>query len=225
MDNILAFIPARQGSKSIIDKNIHLLGGKPLIAWSIESAFKSGLQRVIVDTDSEEYGKVAREYGAEVMIRPTELAQDKTSMYEVLKNEIPRIEPLPELVVLFQPTSPFRNTTQVKAAISFLVANLGEYDSLIAAEKVPDKYNPAQVIVSTPLGFRMANGSPISQRITRRQDHPEAYIPTGSLYIFKTSNLEKGSIYGSKTMLFECEPSVNINSPEDFKLATEYINK
>lgn len=223
MGNLIAFIPARSGSKSIIDKNIRELGEKPLIAWTIETAFRSGIQRVIVNTDSIEYGNIAREYGAEVMIRPLELAQDETSMYEVLKNEIPKIEPRPELVVLMQPTSPFRNKNQVMSAISFLVNNMDEYDSLIAVEKVPDRYNPSQVIVATPLGFRMANGSPVSNRVTRRQESPEAFVPTGSLYIFKTSNLEKGSFYGDKVMLFESESSININSQEDWNEAVKSL--
>lgn len=221
MNNIVAFIPARSGSKGIPDKNIKLLGSKPLIAYSIESALESDL-RVIVNTDSEEYAKIARERGAEVMMRSIELSQDKTSMFEVLKSEIPKVEPLPELVMLLQPTSPFRKKVHIKSAISFLT-NAPEYDSLIAAEKVPEKYNPVQVIVTTPMGLRMSNGSPISQRITRRQDFPDAWIPTGSIYLFKTSNLEQGSLYGKKTMIMEVESTININSFEDWELAEQWL--
>ena len=71
--------------------NIKLLGGKPLIAWSIETAFKSGIDRVIVSTDSEEYGKIIKEYSAEFMLRPSSVAGDKTSMYETLKSEVFKI--------------------------------------------------------------------------------------------------------------------------------------
>ena len=221
---MIAFIPARINSKSIPDKNIKLLGGKPMLAWSIESALKCGL-RAIVSTDSEEYAKIARECGAEVLMRPSELALDNTSMYQVLKSEVPKIDPLPEIVVLLQPTSPLRKTVHIKNAISYLIENRDQYDSLVAVERVPEKYNPAQVIIKTPLGHKMANGLPISNRKTRRQEFPEAWIPTGEIYIFKTSNLEKGSLYGDKTMIYECEGSININTPEDWNLCEEELKK
>lgn len=225
---IIAFIPARGGSKSIPKKNIKLLGGKPLIAYSIETALQCGL-RTIVNTDDPEIAKVVREYGAEVMeMTPKEakergIHQDTSSMYQVLKSEIPRIEPIPELVLLLQATSPFRKKIHIKTALSALGANLDKFDSLIAAERVPEKYHPAQVIVSTPLGLRMANGSPISQRITRRQGHGEAWIPTGSIYLFKTSNLEKGSFYGERPMVIEVEPDININDQSDWEEAELWL--
>lgn len=217
--NIIGFIPARSGSKSVPGKNIKMLGGKPLIAWTIECAFKSGLPRVIVNTDGEDIAKVAREYGAEVMMRPEELAQDKTSMFQVLKSEIPKISPLPELVMLLSPTSPLREFVHIKFAQQYLVENLDKYDSLMSVKKVPNQYNPAQVLVTTPLGIRMANGSPLSNRIARRQEYPEAYVTNSGIYFFKTSNLEKGSFYGDNTMMLECDDNIDINSLEDFEEA------
>ena len=225
MTNLVALIPARAGSKSIPNKNIKLLGGKPLISYTIESAFKAGIERVIVSTDGEEIAKVAREYGAEVLMRPPELAEDNTSMFAVLKSEIPKIEPLPEFVIVLQPTTPFRERMHIRMAIEFLAKNWEKYDSLIAVERVPEKWNPAQVIVSTPLGHRMASGAKIAQRITQRQSFPEAWVPTGSLYLFKTSNLEKGSIYGNETMLVETSSTININSPDDWGEAEKLIKK
>ena len=145
--NICAFIPARGGSKSIPRKNIKELNGKPLIVWSIESAYKAGIDQIIVDTDDKEIADMAYRNGAKVMIRPESLAQDKTSMFEVLKNEIPKIQPQPDLILLLQPTTPFRKSVHIKTAISYLQENLDKYDSLVSVEKVPEKYNPAQMIV------------------------------------------------------------------------------
>lgn len=240
--NIICFIPARAGSKSVPQKNIKMLGGKPLIAWTIETAFKSGLQRVIVNTDGEEIAKVAREYGAEVMIRPANLAQDNSAMVDVLKAEIFKIDPLPDVVLLLQPTCPFRNVVQIKIAISYLIESLDKYDSLISVEQVPDKYNPYAMIVENSgkkMLFRKLigvkekltslftgkkfiaslSGFPISQRMTRRQDFPQTWIPDGSIYLFKTENLKQGSIYGKNTMLLETEGTLNINTLEDFEEA------
>lgn len=221
--NIIAFIPARSGSKSIPDKNIKLLGGKPLLSYTIETAFKSGLDRVIISSDSQKYLDIAKECGAEGLLRPAELAKDNTPMFQVLKSEIAKIEPAPEIIVLLSPTVPFRKSILVKSAISFFTNNLDNYDSLMVVQKVPPEYNPAQVIVSISLGLRMANGAPISNRITRRQEYPDAYVTSQGLYVFKTSNLEKGSFYGDRTMLMECDKSLDLNTMEDWQAAENYL--
>lgn len=238
MSNIICFIPARGGSKGIHRKNVKLLGNKPLLAWSIESAFMAGLHKVIVSTEDSEIAEIAKQYGAEVLDRPMSLAGDKTSMIDVLKSEVPRIKPYPDLVMLLQPTSPFRKTSHITIASSMLSKNLEEYDSLISVEKVPEKYNPAVVIVDDISGKRMAmgrikswfgktenilSGVPISKRITRRQENPQAWVPTGSIYLFKTENLKKGSMYGERVMLLETEESININDQIDWDLAEEWI--
>lgn len=217
INSIVSFIPARSGSKSIPHKNIKLLGNKPLIAWSIETSLNCGL-RTIVNTDSGEYAKIAQDLGAEIMMRPYPLAQDYTSMFELLKSEIPKINPLPEYVLLLQPTTPFRKKADIKRAVDFFT-NEDKFDSLIFVEKVPEKYHPSQVIIDG----KMADGKKIKNRLTRRQEFSEAYTPTGSVYLFKTNNLEKGSIYGDKVYLFITEPTININTFEDFKLAEEFL--
>jgi len=223
VSNVFCFIPARAGSKQIPNKNIKELGSKPLIVWTIECALKAGLSRVIVNTDGEEIAKIAREAGAEVMIRPAQLAKDETTMFQVLNSEIPKIEPLPEMVLLLQPTSPFRKKIHIKLAIEIL-SKSPEYDSLLSVERIPEKYHPAQVIIMTPLGPRMANGAPISQRSARRQDFPIAYLPTGSIYLFRTKNLKTGSFYSEKIALLETEPEININDFNDFEKAANYLS-
>src|SRR3990167_2591796 len=188
MNNILVFIPARGGSKSIPNKNIKILGDKPLIAWSINSAFKAGLQRVIVNTDSEEIAKVAKEYGAEVQIRPKNLGKDTTSMFEVLRSEIPKIEPKPDLVLLLQPTSPFRKSVHIKTAISYLTENLDKYDCLVSVNRIPNKYHPAEAIISIQNGKGMVMGKLITLK-----DKIKSYF-TGIKYttffeIFRTEKI------------------------------------
>lgn len=244
---ILAFIPVRKNSKSIKDKNIKLLGGQPLMSYSINSAFKAGITKVIVNTDSEEYAKVAKEFGAEVQMRPESLGKDTTSMFDLLRSEIPKIQPQPDLVLLLQPTSPLRKTIHIKNAISYLQENLDKFDSLISVEKVPEKYNLyAMILENKRMVFRKLiglkekltswltgkkyvmslSGFPISQRMTRRQDLGQAWIPTGEIYLFKPSNLKKGSIYGDKeTLLYECEGSPNLNSMSDWEECEKLLNE
>lgn len=248
MNNLVAFIPCRSGSKSIKDKNIKLLGDKPLLAWSIQSAQQAGIERVIVSSDSPKYLDLAKEWGAEPMLRPENLAQDNTSMFELLRSEVFKIKPLPNLVLLLQPTSPFRSKLHIQLAVSMLSSNLDKYDSVISVERVPEKWNPYAMILEIPtgkgmivrklLGFKEKlasyftgkkfvgpnlSGYPISQRITRRQDLPQCWLPTGSIYALKTENLKKGSIYGDRVMLLETEPQVNINDQSDFDKAIKYL--
>lgn len=217
--NTIAFIPARSGSKGVKDKNIRLLGGKPLIAWSIETALASGL-RTIVSTDSNEYADIARSYGADVMMRPSELAQDETSMFEVLKSEVPKIFPVPDIVLLLQPTTPFRGGINLIALAEELA---GVASSIVSVERVPDKYNPDQVLVDGSQGWRMASGCSIANRKTARQDFDPAFVPTGALYAFKTKNLEGGDIYGSKMLIFETWSTININTENDFLEAERFL--
>ena len=90
VNNIVALIPARSGSKGVSNKNIRPLAGFPLIAYSIKAALKSKLiDRVIVSTDSEEYAEIAREYGAEVpFLRPSELSGDIATDKQFFKHAI-----------------------------------------------------------------------------------------------------------------------------------------
>ena len=219
---MICFIPARGGSKSIPNKNIKLLGGKPLIAYSIELGLQVCL-RVIVSTDSKEIAQVAKDYGAEVLMREPELAQDDTSMFEVLRAQVPRIDPNEDDCLLLQPTTPFRDIDTVKSAIQWFEDR--HPDSLITVEEVPEKFNPAQVIVGTLKDHTMADGRPIKDRLTRRQDFPKAFIPTGSLYIFKIKNLKHGSIYGTDVALFETEHTTNINTEADWLEAELCLQK
>jgi len=243
--NILAFIPARGGSKSIPKKNIKLLGNKPLITYSIDCAVNCGINNVIIDTDDKEIEKIAKEYNVRVLNRPPSLGKDNTSMYDVLKKEIPKIKDLEfDLILLLQPTAPFRKSVIVKTAISYLENNLNQFDSIISVEKVPEKYNPYAMILENQnnkiMLFRKLvswkekikslfggkkfvgpnlTGYPINQRIVRRQDMPTAWIPDGAIYLFKKENLDKGSIYGEKVMLLENEGTLNINTLDDWKKA------
>src|SRR3990170_965342 len=123
MSTVLAVIPARGGSKSIPRKNIKPLGGKPLIGWTIDAALQSRmLSRVIVSTDDAEIAQAARECGAETpFLRPPELAQDDSSSISVVLHALQWLEEQehfsPDYVLLLQPTSPFRNAHDIRAAI------------------------------------------------------------------------------------------------------------
>ena len=122
---ILYIIPARGGSKGLPGKNIRLLGNKPLIAYSIEAAVNSIFKgTVIVSTDDEEIASVGKKYGATVpFIRPNELATDAASTMDVVFHAInfyKQQHVFFHLIVVLQPTSPLRTSTDIDQAISLM---------------------------------------------------------------------------------------------------------
>jgi CMP-N-acetylneuraminic acid synthetase len=145
--NVCALIPARSGSKTITDKNIRIMNGKPMIAYSILDALASNLiDKTVVSTDSEKYAKIAREYGAEVpFLRPAEISGDKTLDIEVFQHFLAWIrgagyEP-PDLLVHLRPTHPIRNVSDIDKMISIMLDNprLDAIRSVAPAREVPYK--------------------------------------------------------------------------------------
>ena len=138
---ILGVIPARGGSKGIPKKNIKLLNGKPLIAYTIEVALASNLDKVVVSTDCEEIASISKEYGADVIMRSENLAQDNTPTLPVLKDTINKIDSEYDAVMTLQPTSPFRTTKHIDEAIELFTSDK-EADSLVSVVEVPHNFMP-----------------------------------------------------------------------------------
>ena len=125
MSGVLALIPARSGSKGVPDKNVRPLGGQPLIAWSIAAAMRShAIDRVIVSTDSDAYGKIAIKHGAEVpFLRPSEIAADFSPDLEFILHALDWLGDRgeePDLIVHLRPTTPFRTPTHLDAAVEMM---------------------------------------------------------------------------------------------------------
>lgn len=114
----IAIIPARSGSKGLKDKNIKLLNGVPLLAYTIKAAVESNMfNEIFVSTDSEVYAQIAREWGANVpFLRSAELSGDEVSAWDVVRDSIKRYEGLGkkfDTVALLQPTSPLRTSKDI----------------------------------------------------------------------------------------------------------------
>lgn len=126
---VLGLILARGGSKSIPGKNIKLLGGKPLIAHTIEKAKKSKtIDRIILSTDDEQIAKVGRDYGAETpFMRPKELAEDATQDFPVIVHALEWLQKnenwKPDFIVHLRPTHPFRKTEHIDEGVRLLSEN------------------------------------------------------------------------------------------------------
>jgi CMP-N,N'-diacetyllegionaminic acid synthase len=144
-NKVVAIIPARSGSKGLVRKNIAMLAGKPLIAWTIEAAKKSSLVgRIIVSTDDIEIAEIAKKYGAEVpFIRPREISGDLNSSEEVLVHAVDWIakneKRFYDIVLYLQITDPFRNRDIINQVIRKLMDN-PELDSVFAAKPTHKNY-------------------------------------------------------------------------------------
>jgi CMP-N,N'-diacetyllegionaminic acid synthase len=223
---ILAIIPARGGSKGVPGKNIKLLNGKPLLAYTSEIALQSKqLTQVIVSTEDKQIMEVAKNLGIQVpFIRPMALAQDNTPTIDVIVQALQWHKKqyiFFDAVCLLQVTSPFRTLEFLNKAIEKFVES--GCDSLVSVQKVPHEYNPHWTFeVNAEGNLKIATGE--AEIITRRQELPTAYHRDGSIYITKTEVLlQEHSLYGKSTAFIESEPDfyVNIDTMEDWKKAEE----
>lgn len=218
----LAIIPARSGSKGLKDKNIKLLNGKPLLAYSIEVAKESALfDEIMVSTDSEEYGQVARKWGASVpFLRWEELSNDTASSWDVVKDVLERYKELGkdfETVSLLQPTSPLRTANDIiegynnmREKDANIVVAVCEMDhSPLWANTLPD--NHSMEVFIRPEIIKMP-----------RQSMSTYYRINGALYIIKVDYLMKcKDIYADKSYakIMRKEDSIDIDEQLDFIIA------
>jgi len=225
---ILAIIPARGGSKGVPGKNIRLLNGKPLLAYTAEIALQSKyLTEVIVSTEDEQIIEVAKKLGIKVpFIRPMELAQDNTPTIDAIIHALQWYENQKvffDAVCLLQATSPFRTVDFLDKAIRKFIKQ--DTDSLVSVLKVPHEYNPHWTFEVDAVGnLKIATGE--NQIISRRQELPTAYHRDGSIYITKTKVLlNEHSLYGESTAFIESDPEfyINIDSLQDWEKAEEMI--
>jgi CMP-N,N'-diacetyllegionaminic acid synthase len=225
---ILGIVPARGGSKGVPRKNLRLLGGKPLLAYTVEAALEArGLTRVILTTDDQEIASTGERLGIEVpFLRPPELAADTTPMLPVVQHAVRFLEQggdFYDAVCLLQPTNPFRTSAQIDAALE-LFERSGA-DSLVTVLPVPAEYNPHWVYFEQSDGsLRLSTGE--AQPVTRRQDLPAAYHREGSVYVTRREVLmERNSLYGSRLIGFRVDSgrTVNIDSFEDWTRAEELV--
>ena len=182
----LAIIPARGGSKRLPRKNILDLAGKPLIAWSIESALKSKyIDKVIVSSDDDEILQISKSFGANLIKRPQELATDISTSFDAIKHTINETQ-LHDYIVLLQPTSPLRNKKHIDESIQTLISK--DADAIISVCEMD--HNP---LWSNTLPENESMNHFIREEVKskRSQDLDDFYRLNGAIYICKTDLLLK----------------------------------
>jgi CMP-N-acetylneuraminic acid synthetase len=205
----LAVVPARAGSRGLPGKNRRLFHGKPLAAWAIEVGLRT-CTRTVLTTDDEGLMEVGERYGAEVIERPWELAQDDTPMLDVLRHVLAVKENAQDCVVLLQPTQPLRTDDQVKKALALLKPGI---DSVVSVVPIPPHMSPDYAV-------KLEGGllsSFLPQPVNRRQDCRPAYYRDGTVYVIRTALLRKGKMYGvSVPYVLGVDESVTIDTEADW---------
>jgi CMP-N-acetylneuraminic acid synthetase len=224
---ILTIIPARCGSKGVPGKNIKLLGGKPLIYYTIEYAKNAGMNNIVVSTDSEEIASIAKNLNAEVpFLRAKSLASDTTPTIDVIIDLLEQMKLNNynfDLVCLLQPTVPFRNRILLQNCIEKY--EKCKLDSLISVRQVPTHINPHWTFEETDNQLlRISTGE--KKIITRRQDLPISYYRDGAVYLTAIDVImQSKSLYGDRLGYFENkdEEYVNIDTLDDWEKAEKMV--
>jgi len=221
----VAIIPVRGGSKGLKEKNIYPVAKKPLLAWTVLQALAStSIDKVFVSTDDQAIANVAIEYGAEVIVRPPELAGDKASSESAILHAMGVIErdfqmPI-SMIVFLQATSPLRKPGDIDRAVDVFIRE--EADSLISVTKADDLTlweSRKGRWVSVNFDYRNRG---------MRQDRPAQFIENGSIYMFKPETLVTFSNrIGEKLSVYEMEfwQTWEIDSLEEIDLIEYYLYK
>lgn len=219
--NILVIIPARGGSKGIPRKNLRLLGGKPLLYYSIKTALSSTFKPdVYVSSDDDEILNMAKKNNAKIFKRNADNAQDNTTLDPVIFECFKAVEKIEgksyDLVITFQPTSPLLKTSSLDSAIQNMLNN-DEIDSIISAKD------------STHLSWRKENGKyvPNYKERLNRQYLTKVYSESGGFLITKSNFVSNNNRIGNEVSLHLLSngEEIDIDTYEDWSLCEYYLAK
>lgn len=231
MAETIAVIPARSGSKSVPDKNIKLLAGRPLIAYSIVAArLTNNIDRVIVSTDSEHYAHIAREYGAEVpFLRPPEISGDNNTDYEWIKHALDWMQKeergMPSYLVHLRPTTPLREPVYIAKAIECLKQDNNATALRSSHEMIQSSYKTLEIEGSY---YKcIGTGSLDLDEANRpRQEFKKTYDPNGYVDVYKSHYiLENEKILGDRVLAYITPRIAEVDTLEEFDFLEYQIYK
>ncbi|WP_333860845.1 acylneuraminate cytidylyltransferase family protein [Clostridium sp.] len=219
--SFLAIIPARSGSKGIVDKNIKEMNDKPLMAYTIESCIRSKIfEDIIVSTDSKKYAKIAEKFGASVpFLRPKELSTDTASNHDVILHVLDKMKKIGkyyDYTVLLQPTSPLRNENHILESVDKLLSF--NANSVVGMCEV-DYPSGINVILDSNMRLDFLFDD---SKNRRRQDIKREYRINGAIYICRTSYfLKYKSFYKEKSYPYIMDKisSIDIDDMYQFEFA------
>lgn len=221
----LAIIPARGGSKAIRRKNLIDLGGKPLIAWTIEAALAAGV-RPLVSSEDEEILSISAKYGSDVIERPAALAEDSVHAVHAVLDTLVQLERQGkslDLVLMLLPTSPFRTSDHIAGAVRLFqekrppaVISVEELDKqLIHLRRVDE-----DGALIPFLGW--------DQLTAQRQEQPPLFGLNGSIYVAQADVLQENRTFhvqGALAFTMPARASIDINEPADLAYARYLLDQ
>ncbi len=218
---IYALIPARLGSKRVKNKNIQSLGSWPLMRWSIETSKQCELiEKVVVSTDSPDYGRMAAEWGAIPLLRPEELASDNATDLDVIEHFLEHFSC--DLVVYLRPTTPFRTVEMVRRAIQMIIDAKGMVTGLRSVEEMESAYKCYEM----SFGFL----HPIcgaTMYLSNLPNHMiiKTYRPNGYIDIFRPETIKQGGLTGRRCVGLVTPRVIEIDTEDDLEYAEWWISQ
>lgn len=221
--SVLALIPARSGSKRLKNKNTLNFFGQPLLSWSIQQALESSfIDRVVVSTEDKTIAEIATDYGAWVpFLRPSNLALDSTTTADVAVDLVHRLvefDKLYDIIVLLQPTSPLRTSSQIDESLRLLETSA--CNSVVSVSECDHHPLWSNII---PEDLSLDNFLDPSILNLRSQDLPVYYRINGAIYSIRTHALLDAHSFtpqvNSKAYIMPQVNSIDIDTRIDFELA------
>jgi CMP-N,N'-diacetyllegionaminic acid synthase len=222
--SLVAIIPARSGSKGVPGKNINLLGGIPLFAYSIIAAkMMKGVDRIVVSTDSIEYARIANSYGAETpFLRPNDISGDKSTDFELFEHVLEWFDLNenfhPDFFIHLRPTTPLRDPSIMNNALDLFMDKKSEASSLRSGHAAPE--SPYKWFLKDENDFFKGLRDDLTPKKINlpRQSFPPVYVPDGYIDILKSAVIiNENTLHGDKMLVFESPHCVEVDTIEDFK--------
>lgn len=222
MTQIVVLIPARAGSKGVPNKNVRMLGGHPLLAWSIAACLKSkSIHRVIVSTDSADYAKLAKELGAEApFLRPAEISADRSTDYDFVVHALDWLANEgrePDFLVHIRPTTPFRNPSLIDAAVGEFV-NASQATAMRSVHEMSESaYKTFEIAAAGQLKRLGSDDTALDSANNARQQFPSTYVANGYVDVLSSAFIRKtGLLHGDHVLPFITPPVVEVDTESDF---------
>jgi CMP-N,N'-diacetyllegionaminic acid synthase len=230
MLKVITIIPAREGSKSLPNKNILLLDGKPLLCHSVKYSLNAiEVSRTIVSTDSQEIAGIAKKCGAEVpFLRPLEYAQDDTRDYPFMRHALDYFDSIGEvydIYILLRPTSPVRPPDLIKKTINIFASNPNTTSIRSVAKIKEHPYRSWSINDDGSMSGLVKNTE--EPYNIPRQELPDIYFQTGDIEAVARSTILNGSVSGENIfpLIIEYDDMVDIDNAVDLKKAGEKLRQ
>jgi CMP-N-acetylneuraminic acid synthetase len=226
----IAIVPARGGSKGVPGKNLRLLGGNPLLWYTVKASLASKMiSCTIVSTEDQEIANYAQSLGVNVLRHPIELSSDTSPTYPVVRwamREWLRRGNKLDVCVVLRATTPLRSSADIDGAVNLLAENINFADSVVSVRPAVG-IHPIRLKRILPDGCLVDAFEPEGSSPKRRQELEVLYLRNGGIYASKRNVIEATGLWGSVCLAYVMpeERSVNINTEFDFEVADLLVRR